>query len=70
MFYGLVILMFYNDHAPPHFHVRYGSQRARFSIGELELLDGDLSPRTRGLVTEWARLHQNELRDGRRDREQ
>jgi len=22
-FYGLVILMYYNDHEPAHFHVRY-----------------------------------------------
>ena len=27
-FFGLVIFMFYNDHPPPHFHVRYGGQRA------------------------------------------
>jgi hypothetical protein len=30
-FYGLVILN-YNDHNPPHFHVRYGSQRAVIGI--------------------------------------
>jgi hypothetical protein len=23
-FFGMVILMYYNDHPPPHFHVRYG----------------------------------------------
>ncbi|MGI8549822.1 MAG: DUF4160 domain-containing protein, partial [Dehalococcoidia bacterium] len=23
-FYGLVISMYFNDHAPPHFHVTYG----------------------------------------------
>ena len=23
-FFGMVIAMFYSDHSPPHFHVRYG----------------------------------------------
>ena len=23
-FYGIVISMYYDDHNPPHFHVRYG----------------------------------------------
>ena len=54
--------MYYNEHEPPHFHVRYGSQRARFAIDDLRMLDGDLGPRARGLVLEWAGLHQAELR--------
>lgn len=24
-FFGIVITMYYNDHPPPHFHVRYGA---------------------------------------------
>ena len=24
-FLGIVIVMYYNDHAPPHFHARYGT---------------------------------------------
>ncbi|HEX7029874.1 MAG TPA: DUF4160 domain-containing protein, partial [Gammaproteobacteria bacterium] len=27
-FFGMVIAMFYNDHAPPHFHVKYGDREA------------------------------------------
>ena len=61
-FYGIIITMYYNDHAPPHFHARYGRQKGRFEIESLAMLDGDLSPRTRGLVLEWARQHQDELR--------
>jgi len=53
--------MFYNDHEPPHFHVRYGAQRARFAIEDLRMMDGNLGPRARGLVVEWATLHQDEL---------
>jgi hypothetical protein len=53
--------MNYNDHAPPHFHVRYGGQKALISIQTLTLLQGRLPPRVFGLVMEWASLHQAEL---------
>jgi len=29
-FLGIVIAMYYNDHAPPHFHARYGGSRSPF----------------------------------------
>jgi hypothetical protein len=61
-FFGIVIAMFYNDHPPPHFHVRYGGQRAIVDIETLSVLEGSLSPRALGLVVEWAALHQNALR--------
>ena len=54
--------MYYNDHAPPHFHVRYGEQRALVAIETLTVIHGQLSPRALGLVTEWAGLHREELR--------
>ncbi len=60
-FLGIIIAMFYNDHEPPHFHVRYGEQKALISIETLTLLNGKLSPRVLGLVIEWASLHQEEL---------
>jgi len=28
-FFGVIVMMFYDDHPPPHFHVRYGSQTSR-----------------------------------------
>ncbi|NWF82752.1 MAG: DUF4160 domain-containing protein [Bryobacteraceae bacterium] len=60
-FFGIVIPMYYNDHSPPHFHVRYGGQKAIMMIESLSLLSGTLSPRALGLVTEWAALHRAEL---------
>jgi Domain of unknown function (DUF4160) len=60
-FYGIVIRMFFDDHAPPHFHAEYGSAEALVDIRTLAFLRGDLPPRARGLVAEWAALHQNEL---------
>jgi len=61
-FFGIIIAMYYNDHDPPHIHARYGSQKARFAIEGFSMMDGDLGTRARGLVVEWARLHQDELR--------
>jgi len=61
-FFGIIVAMYYNDHDPPHFHARYGSQRGRFAISDLRMIDGDLGPRVRGLVVEWASNHQDELR--------
>lgn len=61
-FFGIVVAMYYNDHEPPHFHARYGSRKARFDIENLQILDGDLGTKARGLVLEWASAHQDELR--------
>jgi len=60
-FYGIVIRMFFNDHAPPHFHAFYGSDEAVFAIETLSLIAGRLPPRATGLVVEWASLRQSEL---------
>jgi len=42
---------------PPHFHVRYGKQKAVIGIEPVELLHGKLSPKAKSLVLEWAALH-------------
>jgi hypothetical protein len=60
-FFGIVVTMFYNDHAPPHFHVRYGDQKAIVGIDPPRLLEGRIGPRALGLVMEWAALHRQEL---------
>ena len=69
-FFGMVVTMYYDDHAPPHFHVRYGSHRAILEIEPIAVLAGSLPPRALGLVSEWASLHGAELRENwRRARE-
>jgi len=62
-FFGIVISMYYGDHAPPHFHVRYGGQKALVSIDTLAWLKGRLSPRVFSLVVEWALQHQEALHE-------
>ncbi len=37
-FYGMVIAMFYDEHNPPHFHARYGEQKASIKIEDFTLL--------------------------------
>jgi Domain of unknown function (DUF4160) len=60
-FLGIVITMYFNDHNPPHFHVRYEEHRAVMGIDPLELREGSLPPRVFGLVMEWAEIHQAAL---------
>jgi hypothetical protein len=60
-FLGISILMYFNDHAPPHFHVKYNEFRASVDISTLSILDGKMPPRVHGLVIEWAELHKDEL---------
>jgi Domain of unknown function (DUF4160) len=60
-FLGIIITMYYNDHPPPHFHVRYNQQKAIIDLKNLSILEGKLSPKVLGLVIEWAALHQTEL---------
>ena len=62
-FLGIVITMHYNDHAPPHFHARYGTEKCSVVISNAEILEGRLPPRVFGLVAEWAARHRLELRD-------
>ncbi|MBB1091971.1 DUF4160 domain-containing protein [Rhodopseudomonas palustris] len=62
-FLGIVITMYFDEHNPPHFHIRYNDYRAVMSIRELNILDGQLPAKVRGLVSEWAELHTQELLD-------
>lgn len=61
-FFGIVIYMYYSDHAPPHFHAEYGGNEAVYTIDTLELIRGSLPRRAHGLVVEWASLHREDLR--------
>ncbi len=60
-FFGIVIQMFWNDHAPPHFYCQYGDHEAIINIKTLEVIEGKLPRRAMNLVLDWAELHQAEL---------
>ncbi len=61
IFYGIVIQMFWKDHAPPHFHALYGEYEAQIDIRTLQVIEGRLPRRALQLVLDWAELHKTEL---------
>lgn len=60
-FYGIAIYMYYNDHAPPHFHAEYCGDEVLVEIQTLRVLRGSIKRRALALVLEWAAQHQTEL---------
>ena len=62
-FYGVIIYMFFNDHAPPHFKAKYGEFEANFIIENGSLWNGDFPIGKSKLVQAWAEIHKDELLD-------
>ena len=60
-FLGIIISMYFDEHNPPHFHVRYNEYRASMEINNLNIITGSLLAKIRGLVAEWAEIHKMEL---------
>ena len=64
-FFGIVIQMFWRDHAPPHFHALYGEYEAMIDIRTLEVIKGSLPKRAMAMamamVLEWVSQHRVEL---------
>lgn len=61
VFYGILIQMFWNEHAPPHFHALYGEHEALIDLRDLSVMRGSLPRRAMNLVTEWATDHRDDL---------
>jgi len=62
---AMVVLMNYNDHAPPHVHVKYQGQVGGYRI-EIRTRawmkpGGELPPALRKLVESWVEAHESEL---------
>jgi hypothetical protein len=60
-FLGIAVRMFFNDHDPPHFHVRYQQFRARVRVEDGAIIDGRLPPTVTRLVKEWTQLRRDAL---------
>lgn len=58
-FFGIVIQMFWREHAPPHFHALYAEHEVLVDIRTLEVIKGSLLKRA--LVLEWAAQHRTEF---------
>lgn len=61
-FLGIVIAMYYRDHAPPHFHAIYGDFEVTVEIASGRV-NGDFPKRALAHVLEWRSLHREELLD-------
>ena len=62
-FFGIGILMFYEDHGPPHFHARHARFKAKVAITDFSVLSsrGNVTGRDIARMREWGRRHQLEL---------
>jgi hypothetical protein len=56
-FYGIVIRMYFADHAPPHFHAAHAGEEAVIAIADGEVLRGG----PLRMVREWVLMHRGEL---------
>lgn len=59
-FLGIVIRMYYRDHAPPHFHAEYGEHEVSVDI-ETGIVNGRFPRRALSAVLDWYTMHQEEL---------
>ena len=60
-FCGILIQMFWRDHAPPDFHALYAEHEAQIDIRTLEVIAGKLPNRARALLLEWTARHRSAL---------
>ena len=60
-FYGIVIVLYYRDHEPPHFHALYGGAEGIVRIDD-GAVSGNLPGRARRMVLDWLEQHREELR--------
>ena len=61
IFYGMIITMYWEDHPPPHYHVRYKDHRAVVAIETGLLLRGTLPSGAKRTLEEWTHRHRAEL---------
>lgn len=60
-FNGIMIYMYFLDHAPPHFHAIYQGQQIVVGIDPAVILQGTLPVPQQTRVLQWARKRKHEL---------
>lgn len=60
-FYGIKIMMFWNEHMPPHFHAEYGGKKVLVDIGHVTVIRGVFPFKQLKLVLAWCEIHREEL---------
>jgi hypothetical protein len=61
-FLGIVVRMYYRDHAPPHFHACYGEYEVVVGLDD-GVVGGRFPRRALQHVLEWYHLHRAELEE-------
>ncbi|MCL4515357.1 MAG: DUF4160 domain-containing protein [Firmicutes bacterium] len=70
-FYGIKIMMYWNEHMPPHFHAEYGGQKILVDIVSGTILRGLFPFKQLKLVLAWCEIHRDDLLENwRRSAEQ
>ena len=59
-FLGIVIRMYFREHAPAHFHAEYGDYEMTVDV-ETGVMTGKFPRRALNAVMEWYLLHKDEL---------
>lgn len=60
-FYGIKIMMFWNEHHPPHFLAEYGENKILVDIQNATVLKGIFPSKQLKLVLAWCEIHKDEL---------
>lgn len=60
-FFGIIIRMYWPDHAPPHFHAKYGEYEGFYRIEDGTPIQSSLPHKQDRLVQAWAIIHAEEL---------
>jgi hypothetical protein len=61
LFFGILILMSFDDHTPPHFHASYKGFEAFVRIMDGKIIRGSLPRKAERIVQQWALDHTPEL---------
>ena len=59
-FFGIVVYMYWREHAPPHFHANYQDQEISVEI-ETGNVTGHMGSKAVALIQEWRQAHKAEL---------
>jgi len=60
VFYGIIILMNYTDHQPPHFHAWYNDYKIIVNIKD-GVVKGEMPSRALRMVLDWRDEHIDDL---------
>ena len=58
---GVTIMIYANEHPPPHFHAKIAEFQAVIDVKSLTIVRGRLPPNKTGHVMEWASKRQDVL---------